>query len=308
MLAPPIVVFRSTPVTVNNAIEQKGYIEFCGLAVIERLEMVVQRDPKSDRTFPNLAVDLVVVDLSPTNDDFDWRWIDARRAESLTLRETHSMSPPAWQRWVKQGRAALPRVRRRVLSSRVLSSPQQRPDPGGEDSALLERIYRHFDGRKHAFEHLSASVAAQMFERNGGRYVRGWITRAGGDGGMDFVGRLDAGIPEANAPLVVLGQAKCIKLSSSISPDEVARVVARLRRGWIGVFVTTGVFSQQAQVEVIDDEYPIVLVHGKQLAREVRLLAETSFGGDTQAVLDSATSDYEWEITHRRPEEILSEA
>jgi hypothetical protein len=39
---------------------------------------------------------------------------------------------------------------------------------------------------------------------------------------------------------------------SSISPDQVARVVARLRRGWLGIFVTTGAFSKQAQVEVID--------------------------------------------------------
>jgi len=35
---------------------------------------------------------------------------------------------------------------------------------------------------------------------------------------------------------------------------KVARVVARLRRGWISVFVTTGTFSRQAQVEVIDDQ------------------------------------------------------
>lgn len=35
---------------------------------------------------------------------------------------------------------------------------------------------------------------------------------------------------------------------TSISPDQVARVVARLQRGWLGVYVTTGVFSQQAHL------------------------------------------------------------
>ena len=125
---------------------------------------------------------------------------------------------------------------------------------------------------------------------------------------MDFVGRLDAGSRDANTPLVVLGQAKCVKPSSSISPDEVARVVARLRRGWIGVFVTTGVFSKQAQIEVIDDEYPVVLISGGLLVSEVLRLAELAHEGDVQAALDAASAGYEHDVTHRRPEEILSQA
>jgi hypothetical protein len=125
---------------------------------------------------------------------------------------------------------------------------------------------------------------------------------------MDFVGRLDAGSPDANTPLVVLGQAKCVAPTSSISPDEVARVVARLRRGWIGIFVTTGVFSKQAQVEVIDDEYPVVLVPGGLLVQEVLQLAELAYSGDVQALLDNSSDSYGDEVTHRRPEEILSQA
>ena len=35
----------------------KGQVEFCGVAIIERLEHVVQRDPSSGISFPNIAVD-----------------------------------------------------------------------------------------------------------------------------------------------------------------------------------------------------------------------------------------------------------
>ena len=168
---------------------------------------------------------------------------------------------------------------------------------------MLTQVYNHFEGRKHSFESLAAAVASLVFERSGARYVRGWLTRMGGDGGMDFVGRLDAGSTKTDTPLVVLGQAKCVKPSSSISPDEVARVVARLRRGWVGIFVTTGVFSKQAQVEVIDDQYPLVLVPGLELAREVIRMAELSFEGDVNALLDSIVDSYEGEVTSRRPEE-----
>lgn len=306
--APPILLFRAVPVVRDGVTIHKGHLEFCGAAIIERLEMVVQRDPQSTRTFPNLVVDLVVVDLSDRNDGMDWRWIDDRRDRSLTADGSHRHAPAAWQRWNRDGRAALPRIRRRVLSSRVKTSPEQRPTPGSVEAGLLARIHEHFDGRKHAFEQLAATIATQVFERSGAKYQAGWLTRAGGDGGMDFVGRLDAGSTEANTPLIVLGQAKCVLPSSSISPDEVARLVARLRRGWIGIFVTTGVFSRQAQVEVIDDEYPVVLVPGGLLVKEIIKLADLAYDGDVQALLDRASTDYENEVTHRRPEEILSRA
>lgn len=307
--APPLLLFRAVPVlNAAGVTVHKGHLEFCGAAIIERLEMVIQRDPKHARTFPNLVVDLVVINLADQGDILNWHWIDDRRDPAMSAGEALRNAPDAWCRWVKDGRVALSRVRRRVLSSRVKSSADQKPARGSLEEAVLRQIYDHFDGRKHQFEHLGATVAAQVFERTGARYHRGWLTRAGGDGGMDFVGRLDAGSTDANTPLVVLGQAKCVLPTSSISPDEVARVVARLRRGWIGVFVTTGVFSKQAQVEVIDDEYPIVLVSGDLLAKEVIRLAELSYDGDVLAALAAASGGYESDVTHRRPEEILSQA
>ncbi len=306
--APPLLLFRAVPIVRDGVTVNKGHLEFCGAAIIERLEMVIQREPRQTRTFPNLVIDLVVVDLSDQGDTLDWRWIDDRRNPALDTQLALQHAPAGWVRWVKDGRMALSRIRRRVMSSRVKTADEQRPAPGSSESALLQQIYSHFDDRKHQFEHLAATIAAQTFERAGAKYHRGWLTRAGGDGGMDFVGRLDAGSREASTPLVVLGQAKCVNPSSSISPDEVARVVARLRRGWIGVFVTTGVFSKQAQVEVIDDEYPVVLIPSALLVREVLHLAELAYEGDVQAALDAASAGYEHDVTFRRPEEILSQA
>ena len=141
---------------------------------------------------------------------------------------------------------------------------------------------------------------------DGAKYQSGWITKAGGDGGMDFVGRLDVGTTDAKAPLVVLGQAKCITTTSTINADQVARVVARLRRGWIGVYVTTGSFTQQAQVEIVDDEYPVVLVPGRVLADAVRKIAEQSYQGDVDRFLATALEEYPEAVLQRRPEEIIT--
>ncbi|WP_422771117.1 restriction endonuclease [Plantactinospora sp. WMMC1484] len=304
-LAPPLLLFRSATVLRGGRRVVKGHVEFCGVAVIERLEHIVQRDPSGGRSFPNLVLDLAVLDLAPAGDTLDLRWIDDRRDASLTTEQTHRFAPASWLRWVDQGRAAIPRVRRRVVSSRVRTASEQLP-VNPDDMRVLWRLYHFFDDRKHAFELLAARVAAQLLAGSGAMYRDGWLTRAGGDGGMDFVGRLDVGAPGSSTPLVVLGQAKCVAPSSSISPDQVARVVARLRRGWIGVFVTTGTFSRQAQIEVIDDQYPLVLVGGRTLVEQVLRMAAADYDGDLDALLRSVDTGYEAAVAHRRPEEILS--
>jgi len=303
--APPLLIYRSVTVRRDGRSLVKGHVEFCGAAIIERLEHVVQRDPDTGRSFPNLVLDLAVIDLANTGDALDLRWIDDRRDPGLDVEQAARHAPASWLRWVRDGRSAIPRVRRRVLSSRVRSAEEQLPAAGSAEADLLDRLYRFFDGRKHAFELLAARVSAQILGGSGARYHDGWLTRPGGDGGVDFVGRLDVGTAANNTPLVVLGQAKCVMPTSSISPDQVARVVARLRRGWIGVFVTTGIFSKQAQIEVIDDQYPLILVDGRTLAEQVLRMAAADHDGDLDALLTSITTDYDVAVTYRRPDEIL---
>lgn len=171
---------------------------------------------------------------------------------------------------------------------------------------MLKEIHRFYRGQRHRFEVLAARVAGNVLRGRGAIYHEGWLTRGSGDRGVDFVGRLDVGSGEAMASLVVLGQAKCVDPSSSSNAEQLARVVARLRRGWIGVYVTTGVYSTAAQEEMIEDQYPIVLIDGRRLAEEVRRIAIESHGGDTGAALEEASSGYAGAITSRRAEEVLA--
>lgn len=303
--APPIVLFRAIPQFVKGNRVDKGYVEFCGVALIERLEHVVQKDPTTGRTFPNLVADLCVIDLSDLGDRVDFRWLDDRRNPAVVDADCLQHAPVAWTRWVREGKAALPQIRRRVLSSRVLSKSDQLPEPGTRQAATLQQIYHRFDDDKHAFESLAAKVASRVLGGPDSPYREGWITKSGSDGGLDFVGRLDVGQGVSSTPVVVLGQAKCVMTSSSISPDQVARLVARLKRGWIGVFVTTGSFSRQAQIEIVDDQYPVVLIHGKTLVEEILNIAAESYDEDVEALLASAMEEHPALVAHRRPEEIL---
>lgn len=304
-LAPPLLLFRAITVYRDGRAVVKGHVEFCGTAIIERLEHVVQRDPESGRSFPNIALDLAVVSGGEI-DGVDLRWIDDRRNAQLTAAEALRHAPLSWARWVELGRVAFPGIRRRVLASSVRSAKEQQPEPGTAEETTLQAVYEFYDTRKHAFELLASLVAAEVLSASGARYKAGWLSRSSGDGGVDFIGRIDMGSLNASTPVVVLGQAKCIKPSTSISPEQVARVVARLKRGWIGVYVTTGCFSKQAQIEIIDDQYPVVLIAGGTLAETVRRMAQANYGGDLMALLGSTVAEYPDAVTHRRPEEVVS--
>src|SRR5690606_18779163 len=157
-------------------------------------------------------------------------------------------------------------------------------------------------------EALASAVTARVLRRSGSGYREGWLTNRSGDGGADFVARLDLGSGVlARTSLVVLGQAKCVKPDSLISAEQIARVVARLRRGWIGVYVTTGSYSEAAQLEMVEDQYPIVLVNGMSLVEELRNMARDDHAGDLTACIDHILKGHGLEVTGRRPEEILLE-
>jgi hypothetical protein len=70
------------------------------------------------------------------------------------------------------------------------------------------------------------------------------------------------------------------------------------------VYVTTSFFSEAVQREVIEDEYPVLLVHGRRLASEVLRLAD-DLGKDVPSLLSWVDQKYKGMIQHRRPEEIL---
>ena len=298
--AVPLLLFRA----VSRDGADKGFREFCGLGLLERAERVVQWDEKSRSSFANYVYDITILDLSAEDEHLDWSWINARGAlgaEAALLR-----APKAWRLWVAQGDRALPTIRRRAAKGRIATKASQLPVSGSVEDKVLMLIYKAFDGKKHYFETLASQVTGRLLGTSGNQYFHGWITKASGDQGIDYVSRMDVGSGAARVKLVILGQAKCIDpRGTSISAGDLARVVARLRRGWIGAYVTTGTYSRAAQEELLNDEYPVLLVDGRILAEQVRLLASETCGGNVAALLDNVLADHTAGVMNRRPEEIL---
>jgi hypothetical protein len=297
--AVPLVCFRGVPVA--GAV--KGHVQFCGIGVLSQAERITQWDAKTGQSFANYRFDLVVLSLAAEDEQLDWAWINRRRDPTASAAACLRLAPRAWRDWVEGGAAALPRLRRSLARQRTVTAAEQLPKAGTPEQAALQQILSFYRDRKHRFEALAELVAGRVLRGQGADYRPGWLTPASSDGGADFVGRLDVGDGFARTRLVVLGQAKCEPATTG--GLHLARTVARLRRGWLGVFVTTCSFSLAAQREVIDDQYPLVLIHGLRLAQEVCRLAFERHGGDVHALLNAVDATYEARLGLRRPEEIL---
>jgi hypothetical protein len=288
---------------------EKGFWRFIGLGVLERAERVAQVD-RHGRLFANYAFDCALIDLSSENLKLSWNWIAARRDPSWTREDALKLAPANWRRWVDQGSAVIDRVRQSVARYRVLEPSAQRPDPGTPAENALQLVMSHYKTGgdwagvgEHRFEGMASEIVGAYLNENG-RYRRGWITKRGGDGGVDFVGRLDLGAADSGLKLVVLGQAKC--KTGATGGQDLARTVARLDRGWVGAFVTTGYFSQEAQRELVTDRFPLLMVNGRQVGETVVRNAALR-GLDLSSYIRAVDAEYDGLLSSRLPSEILAE-
>lgn len=188
----------------------------------------------------------LVMSLLEESEHLDSNWIITRRDRTLALENTIELAPESWKMWIRYGKSSPDRFRRRVSKLFVTPTIEQRPKPGSRAEKTLEEIYRYYAelGRQR-IEALAAVVSAKVIGGSGENYVKGWITPPSSDWGVDFIGRLDVGTGFSKTRLVVLGQAKCERLNNPTSGTHIARTVARLKRGWVGVYVTTSYFSEQ---------------------------------------------------------------
>jgi hypothetical protein len=297
----PIIFFRR----VKHQQKAKGFILFQGFGIIERVQLVTQYDRKNDRSFPNYAFDFAVFDISEEHEDFSWEWISRRRKSTVNLTDSLKVAPKSWSRWIREGPTAINKYRRKVSKLSITKSSKQVPVKGSREDKVLNLIYSYYVNRKSRFEALAAVVTQRILQKTGGIYNFGWITQSGADSGIDFVGRLDLGSDFSRVKVVVLGQAKCEKFNTPTNGVHLARTVARLKRGWVGVYVTTSYFSDSSQREVIEDQYPLLMVHGLRLAQEViELTSEAGFKSVT-SYLSHIDSQHDGWLQPRLPDEIL---
>ena len=300
--ATPILIFEG--VKVDGRI--KGNKKFAGIAVIERAELVTQYNAKIGY-FTNYVFQFAILSLTNEQEKLDWQWINDRRDGALPLDATLEFAPSAWGRWVKLGIEGIDLIRRQVSTTRVENAESQKPKAGSPEARALKEIYDFYSkhSSKHKFELLASLVVMDFVNHSGGNYRYGWITRGSGDGGVDFVGKVQLGTGFSSVQVLVLGQANCEDPTKPTNGRDLVRTVARLKRGWIGAYVTTSYFSKNSQTEIIEDEYPLIKINGLVLATHALRLRDAAGKKNLRDYLVGIDEEYPDRIEQRRPEDIL---
>ena len=295
----PIIFFQTTE---HNG-RSKGYIKFQGFGIITNVELVTQ---VSDRGyFTNHLFEFAVFDLTNESEVFNWDWISDRRNPSLKLDKTLSAAPKAWKDFIAGGASSLESYRRNVTKLSITKTSEQKPKKRSKEEKVIQAVYKFYAKRKTRFECLAEIIAEKVISDSTRKYQKGWITQKGSDGGVDFVGRIDIGEGFGKTKLVVLGQAKCESLDTPTGGNHIARTVARLRRGWLGVYVTTSYFSDSVQKEIINDKYPILLINGKKIAEElIKMQTLRGFKTIDKLLLD-IDSTYDSRVKNNQIEDVL---
>jgi len=300
ILAAPFVFFKS--VQVGKRV--KGNRIFQGVGLLRSAELVTQYQ-KDNGYFTNYVFEFDVLDMRNDFELFSWDWISARRNPEISNEDALKLAPKSWQAWVKEGELSRDRLIRRVHKITSIGKNDQLPVKGSREDKCLGEIYKFYDSRKHHFELLASKVVANIIRQTGGAYKEGWITQGSGDGGIDFVGRIDLGVGFSKVEIIVLGQAKCEAYTKPTNGVHIARTVARLKRGWVGAYVTTSFFSEKSQQEISEDSYPLITVNGLELAQETLKLVELSGAASVLNFLENLDNDYLKYIMKKKPEDIL---
>ncbi len=293
---------KAVPIVFFERIK-KGYLQFHGFGVIEKVSLITQKADNNE--FTNFEFEFCILDLSNENNQLDWEWISDRCNNRLSIQETNKNAPLSWKNWVKNGNDNIEKVRRHVLKSRIIKEKDQKANNGSFEDKIIRIIEEHYKNKKLQFELFALQITQFFFMENNTKYLEGYITKGSGDKGIDFITRIDIGQDLAGIKMVVIGQAKC--QNETINSKDIARTIAKLKRNYVGVFVTNSTFSQQTQEEILEDQYPLIMINGSKIAQLTNkyILDSSKDLNKLEEYLNNLDEQYNNYKSNIRPDDII---
>lgn len=231
------VVFRGLAVPGATHLDQSG-------------DLVATWKSVRGQRFQNYRAVFTILDVSTVSRE----WIAAIRQG----RKLGENCPSEFLKWVDSGRAkplrAEPVRRTRAPAEQLGVTPLQRQ--------VSLAVYQYFSGHPTAFEHFAASIV-RMMDPN---IVDLDVTRPSRDGGRDGIGRYRIGQSQNCVTVDFALEAKCYSPQSGLGVKVLSRLISRLRHRQFGILVTTSFLADQAYKELVEDEHPIVVCAGGDIA------------------------------------------
>lgn len=165
--------------------------------------------------------------------------------------------PPALLKWMKTGKVTpllSPGIETRSTSSQL---PQTLLE-----EKIVNAIYERCKDDPFIFE----PVAAEIWRMSTALPMSFEMTRRYRDGGRDAVGHLDLGPIGDQIHLTFALEAKLYNPKARLGVRATSRLISRLKHREFGVLVTTAPLDKQAYTELRQDQHPVVVMSGHDIA------------------------------------------
>lgn len=178
-----------------------------------------------------------------------------------------ALEPDTWKQWKISGFGEALRAERTI---EFRSKEEQQPKSRNQH-ALIYEIVSTFKNEPTRFERCAARITEMMLGQ--GTILE--VTRPVRDGGRDGVGTFRIGRQESGINVEFALEAKCYSESNSVGVKELSRLISRLKHRQFGVLVTTSYVGAQAYQEIKEDQHPVIIVTGRDIAA---ILEENGLG------------------------------
>lgn len=201
------------------------------------------------------------------------KWVKEIKMTGQTLGPN---CPQIWRDFVKSGHApALVAPK----SKKVRSKEDQLPASIHEWEVLntLVDYYKAHTEREYAFER----CAVEVCKLSDPKIIDLELTPPSRDGGRDGIGIYRLGTDFSYIKVEFSMEAKCYDPQNSNGVHLTSRLISRLKHRQFGYFVTTSFVSAQAYNEIIEDNHPVIIFAGRDIAR---ILIEHGYNSESKVL------------------------
>ncbi|MDC0446975.1 restriction endonuclease [Gammaproteobacteria bacterium] len=251
-IIPPFFIFTKHP-TSNSS----RSVQFRGLAVpgnpslSQTQDLVAIWKSTHQGRFQNYQAKFSILNIGTIKR----RWLD----DLINGKDAFKNAPDVWKQWILKKNYNV------LTSSPVLSTrktEQQIPDNKLKRD-LIDYLHQRYAHNPTKFEPFAANWFV-MFDK---RAKIDEITQASVDGGRDAMGTYRLGLTKLDPVNVTFYlEAKLYAPENSVGVRETSRLISRIRNRQFGVLITTSYIAPQAYKEIREDNHPIILICGKDIA------------------------------------------
>ncbi len=254
---PPFLIFKKA--------EEGRDVQFLGLAAPGNNNLPPDRElvafwrTNKQQRFQNYEAYFTVLDTG--DEEISKKWLNSLVYE---YEKNIEYAPRCWRYFIELGRLGV-RALKAPKVTMLRKKSEQIPNTV-EEMKLIQFIHDYYINNPYGFEKCAIEIM-RLIDKN---FVDFDLTRPWRDGGKDAMGKYRIGTETNNLHVECALEAKCYNQNNAVGVKEMSRLISRIRYRQFGIMVTTSYIHEQAYKEVVEDDHPILIIAGKDIADVLR--------------------------------------